>query len=283
MRKIKLTCDSTCDLTPALYESRDIEVIPLGIILGDDLKYDGRDITASEVFDYVDKTGRLPKTSGISVGEYMTVFQKYVDQGFDVIHINLSSDLSVSHQNARLAAEEIDQVSVIDSRSLSSGSGHLALLAADLIEQGHSRDEIVRRLNEKKADLDVSFILQTLEYLHKGGRCSGLTALGAGALRIRPEIQVVDGRMQVGRKYRGKQDKSILSYVRGRLEGRNDIDLSRIIVTHSGVAQDILDRVMALIEELQPFEDRLITQAGCTISSHCGPDTLGLLFFRKTA
>lgn len=281
MNKIKITCDSTCDLTSELYEKSNVTVIPLTIALGDELRLDSVNVSADEIFEYVKKSGQLPKTSAISIGEYEDLFAKYVSEGYTVIHINLSSLLSSSHQNARVAAEEVGNVYVIDSCNLSSGSGHLVLLAKELADSGMSAEDIVKTLNEKKAKLDVSFVLQTLEYLHKGGRCSSLAAFGANALKLHPEIQVCDGAMQVGRKYRGDMEKSILAYVRGRLEGRDDVATDRIFVTHSGVPQELLDKVVALVKELHPFKEVLITRAGCTISSHCGPACLGVLFFTK--
>lgn len=281
MSKIKITCDSTCDLTNELYEKNNVTVVPLSITLGEEIRKDSVDIDADEIFRYVETSGQLPKTSAISIGEYEDIFGKFVNEGFSVIHINLSSELSSSHQNARLAAEEIGNVYVIDSRNLSTGSGHLVLLAAAMAESGMEAEDIARTLNEKKAMLDVSFVLQTLEYLHKGGRCSSLAAFGANALKLRPEIQVSDGKMQVGKKYRGDMEKTILAYVHGRLDGRNDIDTDRIFVTHSGVPEDILNKVVATVKQLHPFKEVLITRAGCTISSHCGPACLGVLFFTK--
>ena len=281
MNKIKITCDSTCDLTKELYRQHDVHVIPLSISLGDKLYRDGEEVSTADVFSYVKSSGSLPKTSAVSLGEYEDVFRKYLDQGYQVIHINLSSELSVSNHNARLAAEELGNVYVVDSRSLSSGSGHLVLLAAELARSGMAAEEIVQHLEEKKALLDVSFVLQTLEFLHKGGRCSAVAAFGANTLKLRPEIQVSEGKMCVGKKYRGDMEKSILQYVRGRLEGQTDIDHSRIFVTHSGVPEEILAKVVSLIKELQPFRDIVETQAGCTISSHCGPNCLGVLFFRE--
>ena len=258
-----------------------MEPISLSVTLGDTLHRDGVDVTAAEIFDFVGKTGTLPKTSAVSMGEYLEVFSKYVQQGLTVIHINLSSNLSASHQNALLAAEETGNVFVVDSRNLSTGSGHLVIEAAEMAQQGLDAEAIVARLNELKERLDVSFVLQTLEYLQKGGRCSSIAALGARALQLRPEIRVSDGGMGVGKKYRGNMEKSILDYVRGRLEGRDDIDTHRIFITHSQVPQEIVDKVISLTKELQPFEEVLTSLAGCTISSHCGPNCLGVLFFKK--
>ena len=281
MSKTIITCDSTADLTPELYAKYDIKVVALSISLGDVLCRDGVDVTCGDVFAFVDETGMLPKTSAVSVGEYEDVFRPLVEEGYEVLHINLSSHLSASHQNARLAAEEVGNVWVVDSRSLSSGTGHLVLMAQELSDAGKTAAEAAAILEEVREKLDVSFVLQTLEFLHKGGRCSGVAAFGANLMKLRPEIEVVDGKMQVGRKYRGNMEKTVLSYIRGRLEGRDDIRTDRIFITHSGVPQDIEDKAVALVKELHPFKEVLVTKAGCTISSHCGPNCLGVLFLKK--
>ena len=281
MSNIKITCDSTCDLPQALYAKYDVEVIALSVALGEELHRDGVDISAPELFAYVKESSNLPKTSAVSMGEYLDVFGKYVAEGKTVIHINLSSALSASHQNAVLAAQELENVYVVDSRNLSTGSGHLVIEAAEMAAQGLDAATIVARLNEMKERLDASFVLQTLEYLQKGGRCSSVAALGARALQLRPEIRVADGGMGVGKKYRGSMEKSVLDYIRGRLEGRDDIDTRRIFVTHSPMDSDVVAKAIALVKELQPFEEVIETDAGCTICSHCGPNCLGVLFFKK--
>ncbi|MBQ1207523.1 MAG: DegV family protein, partial [Lachnospiraceae bacterium] len=185
MHKIKITCDSTCDLTAELYEKYNVEVLPLGVSLGDEFYHDGVDVTAKSIFSFVEEKGVLPKTAAVSIGEYEEVFRKYVDQGYAVIHINISSELSACHQNARLATEELEGVYPIDSRNLSTGSGLLVIAAAEMAQQGHSAQEIVERLEELREKVDASFVLQTLEYLKKGGRCSSVVALGANMLQLR--------------------------------------------------------------------------------------------------
>ena len=281
MSNIKITCDSTCDLPQALYAKYDVEVIALSVALGEELHRDGVDISAPELLAYVKESSNLPKTSAVSMGEYLDVFGKYVAEGKTVIHINISSSLSASHQNAVLAAQELENVYVVDSRNLSTGSGHLVIEAGEMVAQGLDAATLVARLNEMKERLDASFVLQTLEYLQKGGRCSSVAALGARALQLRPEIRVADGGMGVGKKYRGSMEKSVLDYIRGRLEGRDDIDTRRIFVTHSPMDSDVVAKAIALVKELQPFEEVIETDAGCTICSHCGPNCLGVLFFKK--
>lgn len=279
--KIQVTCDSTCDLTPELYEKYNIVVMPLTVTLGDKAYKDSIDIDGPMIFDYVAKTGVLPKTSAISIGEYTDFFKPFVDDGYTVIHINLSSGLSSSHQNARLAAEELGNVYVIDSLNLSSGSGHLAIAARELEAEGLAPEEIANHLNEMKSRLDVSFIISELDYLHKGGRCSGVAAFGANLLKLRPCIEVVDGGMIVGKKFRGSTEKTIKEYITSRLEGREDLQLNRIFLTHSHAPAEVVNEMLGYIKELQPFAEVIETVAGSTITSHCGKGCLGVLFFKK--
>lgn len=281
MSKIMITCDSTADLTKELYAKYEAAVVPMGVYLGDDFRRDGLNITISDIFDYVAASGQLPKTSAVSVGEYDDVFRPLVEQGYEVVHVSLSSSLSSSHQNARLAAEELGNVYVVDSKNLSTGIGHLVLLGRELAASGMTAAEVAAALEQLREKLDVSFVLQTLEYLHKGGRCSGVAAFGANLMKLRPEIEVVGGKMQVGRKYRGNMEKTVLAYIRGRLEGREDIRLDRIFITHSGCPQEIVEKAEALVRELHPFQEVIVTTAGSTITSHCGPDCLGVLFLKK--
>lgn len=280
MRKIKVTCDSTCDLTQELYQQYDITVMPLGIHLGESAYLDGVDIGAQEIFDYADANNQLPKTSAVSPAQYEEIFSRYTQQGYDVIHINLSSEFSACYQNAMLAAQEVGHVWPIDSRNLSSGSGHLVLMAAELAREGRPAEEIVAALEAKKELLDVSFVLQRLDYLQMGGRCPALVAFGASLLKLRPEIRVHEGKMIVGKKYRGDKEHTVLDYVRGRLEGRTDVDCGRIFITHAQLDAALVDKVAALVKELHPFREVIVTEAGSTISSHCGKDCIGVLFFR---
>ena len=281
MPKIKITCDSTCDLNPELYNRYRICVIPMSVAMGDKLCRDGVDVTPEDLFSYVEETGKLPTTSAISVGEYEDFFRPFVEEGYEVVHINLSSELSSSHQNARLAAQEVGNVFVVDSRSLSSGSGHLVILAAELACAGYGGAYIAKSLDDMKGHLDVSFVLQTLDYLHKGGRCSGMARFGANMLKLRPEIVMENGTLHVGKMYRGSMEKTILDYIRGRLENEKTVNYDRIFVTHSGVPAEIVEKAVALVKELRPFEEVIVTVAGSTISCHCGPACIGVLFFRK--
>lgn len=283
MEKIKITCDSTCDLSPELCEKYDIEMIPLSITLGDESYRDGIDIQSQDVYSFVSGSGILPKTSAVSVGGYESVFSKYTNEGYSVIHINISSDFSSCYQNACLAAEEVGNVYPFDSRNLSAGSGYYAIAARELAEDGSCStvDEILEKLEEIKEKVNVSFVIQTLDHLKMGGRCSGVAALGANLLKLRPEILVKDGKMTVGKKYRGNRVQSISAYIRGKLEGRDDIDHRRAFVLHGGLPEEEFRNALALVRELQPFEEVLTGQVGCTIASHAGPDVLGILFVTK--
>lgn len=281
MPKIKITCDSTCDLSKDIYRVHDVDVVPLTVTLGDELYRDGVDVTPQQIFDYVDKTGTLPKTSAISMGEYLDAWTKYHQEGYDIIHINLSKELSSSYQNACLAAQELGHVYVVDSQTLSTGSGCLVLEAARMIDEGMEAPAIKEQLDQLKSHIEVGFVVQKLEYLQKSGRCSTVTALGARALHIRPEIRVHDGGMTVGHKYRGSMEKSVLAYVRNRLKDRTDIDLKRIYLTYSSCSDELLEKVVALIKELQPCQEIAINFAGCTICSHSGPDCVGISLLTK--
>lgn len=281
MPKIKITCDSTCDLSVELYERYHVSVIPMGVVMDNRLCRDGVDVEPKELFSYVEETGKLPTTSAISIGEYEDFFRLFVEGGCEVVHINLSSELSSSHQNARIAAQKVGNVHIVDSRSLSTGSGHLVILAAELASAGYDGAYITKALDDMKSHLDVSFVLQTLDYLHKGGRCSGMARFGANMLKLRPEIVMENGKLHVGKMYRGSMEKTILDYVRGRLTGEKEVCYGRIFVTHSGVPDEIVEKAVALVKELRPFEEVIVTVAGSTISCHCGPECLGILFFRK--
>ena len=276
MPKIRITCDSTCDLTEELYRRFSVETIPLGVLLGEELRHDGVDVTVDELYSYVDKTGTLPKTSAISQFEYIERWKKYRDAGEEVIHINISSGISACYQNACLAAEELGGVYPVDSKLLSSGSGILVMCASKLAEEGMEVNQILERIEDLKTRIECSFVIDTLEYLKKGGRCSSLAAFGANLLKLHPEINMLNGTMDVGRKYRGGPEKFIPDYIKGRLGNRTDLDRSLYIVTHSKAAPEAVRKALEMGREAG-FENIFETRAGSTISSHCGPGTLGIM------
>ncbi|GFR37869.1 hypothetical protein PRECH8_11650 [Insulibacter thermoxylanivorax] len=278
---IKITADSTCDLSPEIIESLGIQIVPLHIVVGDKTFDDGVNIKPEDIFRYTEEEGIHCKTAAANLFEYTNLFQELSSQYEAVIHINISSEFSSSHQNAKMAAAEFDNVYVVDSRNLSTGSGHLVMDAALMAKEGYSAEEICRKLEETAAKVEASFVIDKLDYLHKGGRCSGLEAFGAKLLQIKPCIEVVDGKMQVGKKYRGNLARCLDNYVKDRLSGRTDIDYSRIFITYSSIPEDVLEKVKESVASFGPFEEIIVTRAGCTITSHCGPNTLGILFKRK--
>ncbi len=279
--KIKITCDSTCDLSAELYERYDIGVLPLHIIKDGVSLSDGVDITPDDIFAHVEAGGAMCSTAAVNVEEYTEFFSGYLKDYDAVVHINISSEFSTCYQNACIAAEDLGNVYPVDSRNLSTGSGHLAIDAAIMAAEGMGAEAAAAKLREMTAKLDVSFILDTLKYLHLGGRCSGVAALGANLLSLRPCIEVKDGRMTVGKKYRGKSSVCIKKYIEERLAGRDDLDLRRIFITHSGLEPELLAELRELVAGIAPFEEIIETRAGCTISNHCGPRCMGVLFYTK--
>ena len=279
--RIKITSDSTCDLSAAQIAMYDVEVLPLAVAMGGNSYRDGVDIAPEDIYSHVEKGGDLPKTAANNIAEYQAAFAKYAGDYDAVIHLNISSDFSSCYQNACLAAEEFGNVYVVDSRNLSTGHGLLVIRAYDLAESGKSGAEIAEELRSVAERVDASFILNQLEYLKKGGRCSALTVLGANMLKLKPCIEVRDGKMGVGKKYRGNFEKCLKEYIHDRLADREDLELDRVFVTHSGISKELVDLAVNTVRELQPFREICITQAGCTVSSHCGPDTIGVLYIRK--
>jgi len=280
--KILISSDSTCDLSPELLERYNIKTVPLGVNLGDKTFFDGVDITPDEIYAHHEKPGELPKTTAANVGDLIDYFKPLSEENKAVIHLSLSSDFSSTYNNACLAASEYDNIFVVDSRNLSTGNGLLVIAAKEMAESGMEAKKIVEKLNEMALCVDASFVINDLEYLHKGGRCSALAMLGANLLKLKPCIEVKNGKMGVGKKYRGKYSAVLQEYVAERLVDIDNIDLTRIFVTHAGVDSEIVDSVIAKVKEVAPFKEVLLTRAGCTISSHCGADTLGILFVRKS-
>ena len=279
--KIKLTSDSTCDLSRAQIEKYDIEILPLAVGMGGKDYRDGVDIVPTDIYRHVEAGGDLPKTAAINMAQYTDVWSRFTKDYDAIIHFDISSEFSCCYQNAGLAAEEFDNVYVIDSRNLSTGHGLLVLKAAELAESGMDAAEIVRILKETVDKVDASFILDQLEYLKKGGRCSSLAALGANLLKLKPCIEVKNGKMGVAKKYRGAYSKCLQEYVADRLKDRTDLDLHRVFVTHSGMEDALVNQAVETVKALQTFDEICITTAGCTVSSHCGPGTLGVLFLTK--
>lgn len=278
--KIILSADSTCDLDEELKERYHVHYFPLHIILNEKDYRDNIDITPEQIYQEYYDHKVLPKTAAVNVEEYIEHFRPWVEQGYEVIHINLGHALSSVYQNCCLAAAELGHIHVVDSCNLSSGTGLLVVDAGKMIEQGMDASSIAEELRRRTSKCHASFVLDTLTFLHAGGRCSSLAALGANVLKLKPCIQVdnQDGSMGVGKKYRGALDKVLVKYVQDELAKYADINTDLLFITHSGISQDYIDLVKKTVEETQTFKEIHVTKASCTISAHCGPNTLGILF-----
>lgn len=278
---IKIMSDSTCDLSQDLLERYNITLVPLTIIKDGKAFSDGFDITPADIYQHVASGGNLCSTTAMNVGEYQDWFSKFADSYDGILHINISSEFSSSYQNACLAAEEFENVKVVDSRNLSTGQGLVVLKACELAQTCESLEELRQKVQEFTTHVEASFLLDRLEYMVKGGRCSSVVALGANLLNLKPCIEVKNGKMSVVKKYRGNYAKCLANYVKDRLQGRDDLDRHNLFVTRTPVTQDCLDAVKSAVDEYADFDNIYWTEAGCTISCHCGPGTLGVLFVRK--
>ena len=279
---VKIISDSTCDLSKELIEKYDIEITPLTVTLGEKSGKDGIDITPDDIYSYVEETGKLSKTGAVNCDEYEKVFRKWKDLGYDVIQFCIGSLFSSSYQSACIAAQEMEGVYVVDTANLSSGQGLTVVKAAELAQQGATAKEIVAACEDMLDRVEASFVVNNIEYLHKGGRCSSLAALGSNIFHIKPCIEVIKGKMLAAKKFRGRIARVIKNYVEDRLHDRTDIEPDRIFITHTRCDSEIIETVKALIRQFQPgIREILDTTAGATVTTHCGPETLGVLFVRK--
>jgi len=284
VKKIILSADSTCDLSLPLKEKYSVSYYPFHIVLGDKSYADNVDITADEIYRAWWDKKLLPKTAAINIAEYQEYFKQFTDQGFEVIHLNLGGALSSSAENARLAAESLPGVYTVNSKNLSTGIGHLVMRAGDMIAAGElSAAEIADKLREITGKVHVSFILDTLEFMHAGGRCSAVAMFGANLLKLKPCIEVdnTSGAMSVGKKYRGALGSVLEQYVKDQLTRYENIDTSRIFITNSGISPSYVDIVRRSVEGVMHFDEIYETRASCTISCHCGPNCIGILFMTR--
>lgn len=279
--KIKIISDSTCDLSTELLEKYDITLTPLTIIKDGEAFSDGVTITPSQIFDHVAAGGDLCSTTAINVGEYIQWFEKFSNDYDGILHINIGSAFSCCYQNACLAAEDFDNVRVVDSQNLSTGQGLVVLKACELAQTCQNLDELQEQVQAFASRVEASFLLDQLKYMVKGGRCSSAAALGANLLNLKPCIEVKDGKMSVVKKYRGNYSKCLAAYVKDRLANRTDIDKSILFVTRTPVDTECEKSVQDAIDTYADFDSIYWTDAGCTVSCHCGPGTLGVLFVRK--
>lgn len=279
--KIKVISDSTCDLSSEILEQNNISLIPLTVVKNGEEFKDNVTITPADIFAHVAAGGALCSTSANSVGEYIEQFRKYASDYDGVIHVTIGSGFSSCYQNATLAAQEFDNVRVIDSQNLSSGQGLVVLEACSRAQSCTSLDELAEYLRAFTSRVESSFLLDRLDYMAKGGRCSAATALGANLLNLKPCIEVRDGKMVVVKKYRGNYAKCLANYVRDRLDNRDDLTHEILFVTNTPVSDDCFNAVMDAVQQCPKFGTVYHTSAGCTVSCHCGPGTLGVLFVRK--
>lgn len=281
--KILITSDSTTDLGDELIAEYGVGILPLGVALGEKQYTDGVDIDPDMIYANYERTGQLPKTSAINMAQAQAFFKKYTDEGYTVIFFTISATMSSTYQNVRLAASEFDNVYVIDTANLSTGGGLLVLRACEMAKEGKSATEIVAACEALRDRVDASFVIDSLEFLHKGGRCSALAAFGANLLNLKPCIVVRGGRMSVGKKYRGRFADVLKKYVADQIGDASDVELDHVFVTHAGCDHEIYEACVEQVKALAPFKAVHVTCAGCTVSSHCGRNTLGVLFIRKQA
>lgn len=277
--KVKITADSTIDLTEELIKKYDIAVLPLVVNLGDDSLYDGVNVFPDDIYKYVDETGNLPKTGARSPEDYKEFFKPFLDDGYEIVHIGIGSGFSCCYQNITIANQELTGVYPVDSESLSTGSGLLVLYACDLAKTGkYSAKEIAEKVASRVNNVQASFVIEKLKFLYKGGRCSMLSMLGANLLKIKPSIQVVEGKNVVGRKYFGNMVNCVKKYAEDTLEKYNNPDHTRVFITYSTATPEMIETAKEVLNNYGKFKEVIVTQAGSVINSHCGKNTLGVLY-----
>ncbi len=283
MGHIRIVADSTCDLSAELIQKHGLTIIPLNIVLDMDSYMDGREITPREIYDWSDQRNTTPKTAAPELGYVMEVLRPMAEAKEDIIFFGISEDMSVTCQVVRMAAQELeyDRIWVINSMNLSTGIGLQVLRAAEMAEEGTHAEEIVAAIEAARAKVSASFVVDTLTYLQRGGRCNAVTALVGNTLKLKPMIAVRDGKMGVARKYRGRQQAVVRSYAGDLKEELLKADPARVFITHSGIDPAIEKEAYDYLADLNYFREIYITQAGGVISSHCGPNTLGILYYRQ--
>ena len=274
--RIAISAETTIDLTKELIAQYDLKIVPFGVQLGDKSGYDG-EITADEIISFVNENKILPKTSAVNEFQYTEHFENLLKEYDGIVHFSLSSNLSLACTNAKRAAENFENVFVVDTQSLSTGIALLAMYGKELADQGKSASEIFELCQKRVPYIQASFELKRLDYLHKGGRCSSLTYFGANILKIRPQILVKDGKMISGKKYRGSFDHVVKSYCQDVIDEFNTPDLKRAFVTYTTADPNIIETAKNYLTQ-RGFKEILVTRAGATITSHCGEDCLGILY-----
>ena len=282
MKKWIITAETTCDLTPELIEKYEIGLLPITVIVDGKEYKDGVDITADELFEYVKASGQLPKTAAVSLDEYAEFFAEIKKKAEKILHFSISSKASSSYNNAVKAAEEAGNVYVIDTKCLSSGEAILMLKAHDILSEGAEFEDVVKKITELTAKVQTSFVVDTLDNLHKGGRCSLAALLGAKILKIHPSICEKDGALAIKKKHLGNLNRSLMQYIFDLAQEYPSYDKRRAFVTHSPCdGRDDIEAVIAKTKELFAFDELIETEAGATVSTHCGKNTIGLLFLAE--
>lgn len=277
--KVKISADSTCDLSQEILEKYNIGIVPLFVALGDRNLLDGESVCPDDIYDYYKQTKKLPKTGARSVDEYHEYFSEVLKGGYDaIVHFTISADMSASFANATKAAEKLKNVFVVDSRTLSTGIGLLVLDACDMAAQGKSAKYIAERASKRVGAVESSFVIDSLEFLYKGGRCSSLAYFGANLLQLKPSIIVKDGKMGTWNKFQGKYPRCVQKYVEAVHNTYTNPDKTRCFVTHTALDDGIAESVVETVKSWGIFDEVLETYAGCTVTTHCGAGTIGVLF-----
>ena len=280
-KPVMITADSTCDLSEELLSRYNVKILPLTILLGEESFLDGAHYTPADMYRRYRADGTLPKTAAPSLQQITDFFTPFLNEGYEIVHLDISSELSSTFNNARIVSSELDGVYVVDSRMLSTGVGLLVIEGAECRDKGMSAAEIAEHLTALTEKVDTSFVLDTLEFMWKGGRCSGVAALGANLLKLKPALEMKDGKLGVYKKYRGSINSVYKQYITERLSGKK-VRPGHVFITESGeIEQSVIDELEALVRELIPVQEIHHTIAGCTVSSHCGPKTLGVLFINE--
>jgi DegV family protein with EDD domain len=280
-RKVKIVADSTCDLNSELLNRYQIEVIPLNVNLGDKSCLDGVDVHTPDLFEYYKQTGKLPTTSAPTPAYYEDFYRKWTDEGFEVVHFSISAELTVTPNIAKMAAEKFDNIYPVDSRNVSSGMGIMTIKAAELRDEGLSAREIAEKVAAMADKVRTTVAISTLLYMYKGGRCTGLQALGANLLNLKPSMDVVNGKLGLTKKYRGSLETVLCQMVEDKLKGAENLDLARIIIINYDVKDSTIEAIKAKIKEYQNFIEIFVNECGCSVSVHCGPGTLGIIYMVK--
>lgn len=280
-KPVMITADSTCDLSPELLSRFNIKVLPLTILLGEDSFLDGTHFTPADMYKRYRADGTLPKTAAPGLQQITEFFSPLLAEGYEIVHLDISAELSASFNNARIVSQELEGVYVVDSRMLSTGVGLLAIEGAECRDKGMCAADIAAHLSSLTDKVDTSFVLDTLEFMWKGGRCSGVAALGANLLKLKPGLEMKDGKLGVYKKFRGSMSAVYRQYITERLSGKK-IRPGHVFITESGeIEPSVIEELEALVRERIPVQEIHHTIAGCTVSSHCGPKTLGVLFINE--